>query len=132
MGVEFQLQQVILNLAMNAIEAMHSAEPRVLSVRSELSESGGVCVSVEKTATGINPSSVDQVFKPLFTTKASGMGMGLSICHSIIESHNGRIWVSAGPKRGTIFKFVLPAIEPCAGDPEDALPDAGRRRGLQP
>ena len=130
MGVEVQLQQVILNLVMNAIEAMHSAEPRVLSVRSELSESGGVCVSVEDTGTGIDASSVDQVFKPLFTTKASGMGMGLSICHSIIQNHNGRIWVSAGPKRGTIFKFVLPAIEPGARDPEDGLPVAGG--GLPP
>ena len=129
-SVEVQLQQVILNLVMNAIEAMHSAEPRVLSVRSELSEFGGVCVSVEDTGTGIDASSADQVFKPLFTTKASGMGMGLSICHSIIQNHNGRIWVSAGPKKGTIFKFVLPAIEPGARDPEDGLPVAGG--GLPP
>jgi signal transduction histidine kinase len=76
---------------------------------------------------------VDSIFKPLFTTKARGMGMGLSICRSIIESHNGRIWVSAGSSKGSIFQFELPCSAPNAkpiapdatdarGKPEDAIP----------
>jgi signal transduction histidine kinase len=107
-GNEVQLQQVILNLIMNAIESMHSGAPRALRVKSELCGSGGVLVSVEDTGTGIDPSKLDSIFKPLFTTKAAGMGMGLSICRSIVESHNGRIWVSPSVERGSIFQFSLP------------------------
>jgi signal transduction histidine kinase len=66
-----------------------------------------VNVSIADTGVGIDPSKVDEIFKPLFTTKEHGMGMGLSICRSIIESHNGRIWVSAG-ERGSVFHLVLP------------------------
>ena len=102
-----QLQQVILNLVMNAIESMHS-EPRVLSVKSETTEHNLVQVSIADTGSGINIGNLDRIFKPMFTTKARGMGMGLSICKSIIESHSGRIWVSAGVPRGSIFHFELP------------------------
>jgi C4-dicarboxylate-specific signal transduction histidine kinase len=107
-GNEIQLQQVILNLVMNAIESMNSAEPRVLSIKSETNEHNGVSVSVADTGSGISLTNLNQIFKPMFTTKARGMGMGLSICRSIIESHNGRIWVSAGAPRGSIFQFELP------------------------
>ena len=107
-GNEIQLQQVILNLVMNAIELMNSAEPRVLSIKSETTEHNGVSVSVADTGSGISLTNLNQIFKPMFTTKARGMGMGLSICRSIIESHNGRIWVSAGAPRGSIFQFELP------------------------
>ncbi len=107
-GNRVQLQQVVLNLVMNAVEAMHSAQPRRLRVQSRLSKPGVVHVSIEDTGTGVDPANVDRIFKPLFTTKASGMGMGLSICRSIIESHNGRIWVSPGAERGSIFEFELP------------------------
>ncbi len=107
-GNRVQLQQVILNLVMNAVEAMHSAEIHELRVQSRLSKPDVVHVSIADTGTGIDPSDLDQVFKPLFTTKASGMGMGLSICHSIIHSHNGRIWASRGAERGSIFEFELP------------------------
>src|SRR4029077_17835678 len=106
------LQQVILNLVMNAIEAMQSVQLRVLKVKSNQSNPEVVHVSIEDTGTGIDPSNLKQVFSPLFTTKERGMGMGLSICHSIIESHNGRIWVAAGSVRGTIFHFELPAKAP--------------------
>jgi signal transduction histidine kinase len=99
---------VVLNLIMNAIESMHSLQPRVLKIRSERSKPDFVHVSIEDTGTGIDPSNLKQVFSPLFTTKERGMGMGLSICHSIIESHNGRIWLAAGSVRGTIFHFELP------------------------
>ena len=88
---------------------MHSVQPRVLKIQSELSKADFVQVSIEDTGTGIDPSDVDRIFKPLFTTKARGMGMGLSICRSIIENHGGRIWVSRGPSRGSIFHFELPA-----------------------
>jgi signal transduction histidine kinase len=107
-GDRVQLQQVVLNLVMNAIEAMQSVQPRVLKVKSNQSNPEMVHVSIEDTGTGIDPSNLKQVFSPLFTTKERGMGMGLSICHSIIESHNGRIWVAAGSVRGTIFHFELP------------------------
>jgi signal transduction histidine kinase len=108
-GNEVQLQQVILNLLMNAVEAMHFTNPRVLCIQSRLSKPEVVHVSIEDTGNGIDPSEGDRIFKPLFTTKASGMGMGLSICRSIIESHDGRIWISQGVVRGSIFQFELPA-----------------------
>jgi signal transduction histidine kinase len=108
-GSEVQLQQVILNLLMNAIEAMHFAQPRVLRIRSTLSNAGAVHVSIEDSGSGIDASKLDQIFKPLFTTKGSGMGMGLAICRSIIEHHDGRIWASPGVVRGSIFQFELPA-----------------------
>jgi signal transduction histidine kinase len=105
---EVQLQQVILNLLMNAIEAMHSAQTRVLRIQSNLSESGALHVSVEDSGTGIKPPELERIFKPLFTTKGSGMGMGLSICRSIIETHGGRIWASPGIVTGSVFQFELP------------------------
>jgi C4-dicarboxylate-specific signal transduction histidine kinase len=107
-GDKVQLQQVVLNLVMNAIEAMQSVRPRVLKVKSEQSKPEIVHVSFEDIGTGIDPSNLNRVFRPLFTTKERGMGMGLSICHSIIENHNGRIWVSPGVTSGTIFQFELP------------------------
>ena len=108
-GNEVQLRQVILNLLTNAVEAMHFAQPRVLRIRSRLSKLEVVHVSIEDTGIGIGPSEAERIFKPLFTTKASGMGMGLSICRSIIENHDGRIWASQGIVSGSIFQFELPA-----------------------
>ena len=108
-GNEVQLEQVILNLVMNSIESMSlAAEPRVLSIKSEITEHNGVRVSIADTGSGIDPANLNRLFKPMFTTKANGMGMGLSICKSIIESHNGRIWVTAGAPSGSIFQFELP------------------------
>jgi signal transduction histidine kinase len=107
-GDKVQLQQVILNLVMNAIESMHSVQPRVLTIQTEQTGAGLVHVSIEDTGTGIDPSNLERIFKPLFTTKPNGMGMGLSICQSIIESHDGRIWVSPAANRGSIFQFELP------------------------
>jgi C4-dicarboxylate-specific signal transduction histidine kinase len=107
-GDRVQLQQVVLNLVMNAIEAMQSVAPRILSIRSCVSKPNFVHVAVEDTGTGIDPSNHDHIFNPMFTTKERGMGIGLSICHSIIESHNGRIWVTRGIDKGSIFQFELP------------------------
>jgi signal transduction histidine kinase len=106
-GNPVQLQQVILNLIMNAIDAMHPVRQGVLSVESKLNGHGIVQVSIEDNGTGIDPANLSQIFKPMFTTKDHGMGMGLSICHSIIENHNGRIWVTAGIEGGAAFHFEL-------------------------
>ena len=107
-GNEVQLQQVILNLVMNAIESMVSAaEPRVLVIKSE-SGHNTVLVSVSDTGSGIGVANLSRIFKPMSTTKARGMGMGLPICKSIIESHHGQIWVSAAAPRGSVFNFALP------------------------
>jgi signal transduction histidine kinase len=107
-GDKVQLQQVVLNLVMNGIEAMHSVRPRVLKVQTDQAKPGLVHVLVEDTGTGIDSSKLHQIFEPLFTTKATGMGMGLAICQSIIESHGGRICVSPAVTRGAIFEFELP------------------------
>jgi signal transduction histidine kinase len=106
-GDKVQLQQVTLNLVMNAIDAMQSVERRVLRVQSQRSKPDKVTVSIEDTGTGIDPSVIDRIFSPLFTTKTQGTGMGLAICQSIIESHGGRIWASSKVDKGTIFHFEL-------------------------
>ena len=113
-GNRVQLQQVVLNLVMNAIDAMQSSVPRMLRVQSRLSRPGVIYVAVTDTGKGVEPSRVDQIFKPLFTTKAGGMGMGLSICRSIIEAHGGRVWVTPGAHVGSVFQFELP-IDPAKG-----------------
>jgi signal transduction histidine kinase len=108
-GDNTQLQQVVLNLVMNAIEAMQAVQTRVLRVTTGSPMAGVVRVSIEDTGPGIDPTALNRIFKPLFMTKASGTGMGLAICHSIIEGHNGRIWASPGANRGSIFQFELPS-----------------------
>jgi len=107
-GDRVQLQQVVLNLVMNAIEAMQTGAPRILSIRSCFCNPDFVHVAVEDTGTGIDPSNHDHIFDPMFTTKERGMGIGLSICHSIVASHSGRIWVTRGNDKGSIFEFDLP------------------------
>jgi signal transduction histidine kinase len=108
-GDPVQLQQVILNLIANAADAMQAVQPRLLTIQSDTTRSGAVHVSFEDSGTGIAKAAEARIFDPLFTTKASGMGMGLSICRSIIEGHGGRIWASAAPDRGAVFQFDLPA-----------------------
>jgi signal transduction histidine kinase len=107
LGDRVQLQQVILNLVMNAIESMKSVQLRVLRVHS-MSDGAHVRVSIEDTGTGVDPANIDRIFKTLFTTKSRGMGMGLSICRSIVENHGGRIWVSPAARAGSMFQFELP------------------------
>jgi signal transduction histidine kinase len=109
-GNRIQLQQVIRNLAINAIEAMSmtTERERVLRVKSAIHPPNGVLIVVEDTGTGVDPQNVERVFDAMFTTKSNGMGMGLSICRSIIEAHHGRLWVSAGVPHGAVFQFVLP------------------------
>jgi signal transduction histidine kinase len=111
MGDRIQLQQVLLNLITNAIEAMSAAKEglRILVVRSEVSKDGGVAVSVADTGKGIQSQEIDQIFSPLFTTKPDGMGMGLSICRSIVESHEGNLLVFPNSPQGAVFQMILHA-----------------------
>ena len=105
-----QLQQVLLNLISNAIDAMAAGdEPRILLVKSEAYDDDGIVVSVADTGAGINSRDFDRIFNPLFTTKSDGMGMGLSICRAIIEAHNGRLWATPNNPRGAVFQFALRA-----------------------
>ena len=107
-GDRIQLQQVLLNLITNAIDAMKaSSGARVLRLGSEVQDSGDVVVSVADTGTGINPQNIERIFNPLFTTKSDGMGMGLSICRSIIEGHGGQMSVGPNTPEGTVFEFKL-------------------------
>ena len=105
-----QLRQVILNLIMNAIEAMVSVSnrARVLRVRSENHGDDGVLVAVEDSGSGIAPEDMERIFETFFTTKSEGMGMGLSICRSIVASHGGRITVAKGVPHGSVFQLILP------------------------
>lgn len=109
-GNRIQLQQVLLNLIMNAIDAMAAQdEPRILTVKFEGCEGDRVMISVADTGTGISSQDADRLFNPLFTTKSDGMGMGLSICRSIIEAHEGQLWFAANGHRGAVFHFTLHA-----------------------
>jgi signal transduction histidine kinase len=110
-GDRVQLQQVMLNLIMNGIEAMSAVmdRPKVLTISSERVETGGVLVAVKDTGAGIDPATADRIFESFFTTKPSGMGIGLSICRSIIEVHGGRFWASPNTPHGAVFQFTLPA-----------------------
>jgi signal transduction histidine kinase len=105
-----QLQQVMINLMMNGIEAMQPVtdRPRELVIRSRQDETQRVLVSVTDCGVGISAGNADRLFNPFFTTKSSGMGMGLSICRSIMEAHAGRLWATANVPHGATFQFTLP------------------------
>jgi signal transduction histidine kinase len=109
-GQRRQLQQVIVNLVQNAIEAMDSTtdQSRVLRVRTKLRDRDAIIVAVEDTGPGINPKRLDGIFDAFVTTKADGMGLGLAICRTIIESHGGKISALSDGNSGTQFQFVLP------------------------
>ncbi len=108
-GDRIQLQQVVLNLILNAAEAMGSATdgPRSLHLRSERLEDGKIMVSVTDSGPGVDPSRRDEIFDAFFTTKTAGLGMGLSICRSIVEAHGGTLWVRANEPTGSVFSFTL-------------------------
>ena len=107
-GDRIQLQQVLLNLITNAIDSMAGKDgTRVLCVKSEVHDAGGAIVSVADTGTGIGSQDLERIFNPLFTTKSGGMGMGLSICRSIIEAHDGQLWVAPNKPEGAVFQFML-------------------------
>jgi len=109
-GDRVQLQQVVLNLVLNAVEAMGSVEegPRELSISTGQSQVGGALVAVIDTGPGIDPEHLERVFEAFYTTKSGGMGVGLTICQSVIKAHGGRLWAEANEPRGAIFQFTLP------------------------
>jgi C4-dicarboxylate-specific signal transduction histidine kinase len=110
-GDRVQLQQVVLNLIVNAVQAMGTVAegPRELFITTARAEPDGVLVAVKDSGPGLAPASLERLFDPFYTTKPEGLGMGLSICRSIIEAHGGRLWVTANQPRGAIFSFTAPA-----------------------
>ena len=112
-GDRVQLQQVVLNLILNAVEAMGSVEDGATrAVDQHRAKPGrGVLVAVRDSGPGIDPEHLERVFEAFYTTKSSGVGMGLSICRSIIDAHGGRLWAEANEPRGAVFQFTLPGAE---------------------
>jgi len=112
-GDRVQLQQVVLNLILNAIEAMRSIDggARELLISTEQVGTSGVVVAVHDSGPGIDPEFRERVFEAFYTTKSSGVGMGLSICRTIIDSHGGRLWAEANAPLGAVFQFTLPSAE---------------------
>jgi C4-dicarboxylate-specific signal transduction histidine kinase len=110
-GDRVQLQQVMLNLIVNAIQSMSGVEDgnRELHISTLSIEPDGVCVAVRDTGHGLRPESLPRLFEPFYTTKTDGMGMGLSICRSIVEAHGGRLWATRCEPRGALFEFTIPA-----------------------
>jgi C4-dicarboxylate-specific signal transduction histidine kinase len=111
LGDKVQLQQVLLNLITNGMDAMAEVtdRPKMLVITAHPARPDGVLVSVEDTGTGFDPATADQIFAPFYTTKSSGMGMGLSICKTIIEAHGGQLWATPNLPHGAIFQFQLRA-----------------------
>jgi PAS domain S-box-containing protein len=109
-GDRVQLQQVMLNLILNAVEAMSTVEagPRELSISAEHSQAGGVLVSVSDSGPGIEPYHIERAFDAFYTTRSSGVGMGLSTSRSIINAHGGRLWADRNAPRGAVLRFSLP------------------------
>ncbi|MET0332292.1 MAG: PAS domain-containing protein [Dyella sp.] len=115
-GDRVQLQQVVINLVVNAIQAMAQTEnrSRTLSIRTRLLDHGQAYVGIQDSGPGIAADHMDRLFTAFFTTKGEGMGMGLSICRSIIDAHGGKIWVSSPEGEGALFQFVLPTLQVAA------------------
>ena len=111
LGDRVQVQQVVLNLILNSMEAMSSVDEgaRELSISTKQGPKSDILVAVQDSGPGIDPEHLEQVFAPFYTTKTSGIGMGLSICRSIVAAHGGRLWAEASVPRGAIFQFTLPA-----------------------
>jgi len=109
-GDRVQLQQVILNLLLNASEAMSGVDdrPRQLVIRTERDEGGRVRLTVQDAGGGFEPQDADKLFEPFYTTKSGGMGIGLSVSRSIIESHHGRLWAAPNDGPGAAFSFSIP------------------------
>jgi signal transduction histidine kinase len=110
-GDRVQLQQVLMNLIVNVVEAMRSldAGSRELLISTADAESDGVLVAVRDSGPGLAPASRERLFDAVYITKPDGLGMGLSICRSIIEAHGGRLWAAARVPRGAVFQFTLPS-----------------------
>jgi signal transduction histidine kinase len=111
---------VILNLVMNAIEAMSelSEGPRELLINTSEVESSGVLVAVSDSGPALPPANLTRIFEAFYTTKSSGLGMGLSICRTIVEAHGGRLWATPNQPRGAVFCMMLPIEEKSLQSPE--------------
>lgn len=109
-GYRVQLQQLVLNLILNAVEAMSSLDegPRELQISTSAHASGGILVAVRDSGPGLDPTMVNRLFDPFYTTKPAGTGMGLAICNSIVAAHGGRLWAGTNEPRGAVFQFTLP------------------------
>jgi signal transduction histidine kinase len=112
-----QFQQVLINLIRNAIDAMGAVtdRDRILRTRTERNETGEIIISIEDSGAGLDPENTEKIFTPFFTTKPQGMGMGLSICRSIVEAHGGRLSAAPGRSYGAVFEIALPAAEETKG-----------------
>jgi C4-dicarboxylate-specific signal transduction histidine kinase len=109
MGDRVQLQQVVMNLMMNSIDAMKEVNgPRELAIKSHRTEKEQLTVCVSDSGVGLPSQHADQIFHAFFTTKPHGIGMGLAICRSIVESHSGRLWAADNSPRGASFHLILP------------------------
>jgi C4-dicarboxylate-specific signal transduction histidine kinase len=110
-GDRVQVQQVVLNLILNAIEAMGSVQEgrRELAISTAQSQARNVRVAIRDSGPGVDPENLERVFDAFYTTKATGVGIGLAICRSIIDAHGGRLWVDGGEPRGAVFQFTLPS-----------------------
>jgi signal transduction histidine kinase len=110
LGDRIQLQQVMLNLILNAVEAMNesSEATRELLIRTEQDGSEGALVAIQDSGPGLKPESLDRLFDAFYSTKPGDMGMGLSICRSTIEAHGGRMWATLNLPHGAVFQFTLP------------------------
>jgi C4-dicarboxylate-specific signal transduction histidine kinase len=126
-GDRIQLQQVILNFIVNGTEAMNGVEdrPREMVISTQRDETGNIRLSVQDTGVGFDALSTEKLFSPFFTTKTSGMGIGLSVSRSIIESHQGRLWAEVNRGPGATFSFALPF------QPGQELADGGHRRHVE-
>jgi PAS domain S-box-containing protein len=127
LGDRVQLQQVMLNVIVNAVEAMGATSlgPRELLISTVADSSNGVSIAVRDSGPGLPPAEVKRVFDPFYTTKTTGLGMGLSICRSIVEAHGGRLWASANAPQGAVFQFVLPrdGVEHAPSNENDGPPE---------
>ena len=127
LGDRVQLQQVMLNLVMNAIEAMSSVSERarqlVITIRNV--DADHVQVTVQDSGTGLDPNTLGRIFDAFYTTKPGGMGMGLSISRSILQSHGGRLWATSNDGPGATLHFTLPKYQPVVSDAVFAVGSPG-------
>jgi two-component system sensor kinase FixL len=110
LAAKVQIQQVLVNLLRNALDAMESSARKELQISTNQTEGGMVMVSIADTGSGIDPEVAPNLFRPFVTSKAHGMGVGLSISQTIIDAHGGRIWVEPNPGGGTVFRFTLKSV----------------------
>jgi signal transduction histidine kinase len=129
LGDRIQLQQVILNLIINAVEAMSevSEGSRALLISTSEAESGGVLVAVSDSGPGLPPANLARIFEAFYTTKSSGLGMGLSICRSIVEAHGGRLWATPSEPHGAVFYMMLPIVKKSLENPSHPGPGLAKK-----